>query len=356
MNAERYARHLLAGFSIFLIFLAVSLLARDTGPEQEQGVVRLKSGGYVAFDIKIDSLAPLSMASTLDDSDSNVIHRVLIDEKSGCYLGYDLEVEQFRRPAGIKSISDYINAKQFKLTFRPLSPAHIESLKSNPKYAGLKPHPDFKPEWFFKSARAQELKSLDSIAIDILVNPATGAKVTDVISVNSSPAAGWFSRRPYGTARDFSIDDVDIGVARPQLLVNGECIDCAGGYMVRGTFIHFYAPGRGRFIFSLAPREGYNFQKVGLIQQDKIVFSINGDYYEWISAEPILRDGGFYNLWVLHDPQYDPQAQYEAMKKLGGGGGAGGISVRGATADQVFSSARFAAGAAQSLDYLFPKK
>ena len=353
MNAERYARHLLAGFSIFLIFLAVSLLARDTGPEQEQGVVRLKSGGYVAFDIKIDSLAPLSVASSLDDSDSNVIHRVLIDEKSGYYLGYDLVVEQVPFPKTFNgSMSEFLNFKEFKLTFQPISPAHFESLKGNPKYAGLRPHPEFKPEWFFKSARAQELRSLDSIAVDILVNPTTGARVTDVISVNAFPASGWYSKRPYGASRDFTLDDVDMGVSSGRLLING--VDSGGGGSVRGTLIYFYAAGHGRFIFSLTARDGYNFQKIGLIQQNKIVFSLNGNYYEWLSNGPILHDGGFYNVWVLADPGYDPQAHLAAMTGAGGGGVIGGASATGGA--RTIPPSRYMAGTAASMEYLFPKK
>jgi hypothetical protein len=353
MNARRFAECLLAGISIFLIFLAVSLLARDTGPEQEQGIVRLKSGGYVAFDIKIDSLAPLSMASTLDDSDSNVVHRVLIDEKSGWYLGYDLVVEQLPFPTTFNgSMSALMDFKQFKLTFQPINPAHIESLKSNPKYAGLKPHPDFKSEWFFKSARSQELRWLDSIAVDILVNPVTGAKVTDVISVNSFPASGWYSKRPYGTSRDFTLDDVDMTMSNGRLLING--VDSGGGGSVRGTLIYFYAAGHGRFIFSLMPRKGYNFQKVGLIQQNKIVFSMNGNYYEWLSNEPILRDGGFFNVWVLHDPAYDPQAHLQAMRGGGGGGVMGAAAATGG--NRTITPSRYAAGTAMSMEYLFPKK
>ena len=186
MNVKRYARALIAGIFAILIILAVSLSAREIGPEQEQGIVRLNSGGYVAFDMRIDSQQSLAVASTLDDSDSNVIHRVLLDEKTRYYLGYDLEIEQLAVPKGI-SMAEFINAKRFKLTFRPLDPSHIEKLVRDPKYAGIKPHPDFKAD-FFKTGAVQQLRSLDSIAVTLLVNPTSGALITDVISVNTSPA------------------------------------------------------------------------------------------------------------------------------------------------------------------------
>jgi hypothetical protein len=33
---------------------------------------------------------------------------------------------------------------------------------------------------------------------------------------------------------------------------------------------------------------------------------VGGDHYEWISNAPVLKDGGAWNLWVLHDPKYTP--------------------------------------------------
>jgi hypothetical protein len=63
-------------------------------------------------------------------------------------------------------------------------------------------------------------------------------------------------------------------------------------------------PGQGRFVFSLVPYEGYDFRKVGLIENNRIAFSWKGRSYEWISREAIVGSGGAWNLWVLHDADY----------------------------------------------------
>jgi hypothetical protein len=53
----------------------------------------------------------------------------------------------------------------------------------------------------------------------------------------------------------------------------------------------FYVPERGRFIFSLVPREGYSFEKIGILEGNKIEFVINGERYEWVSGVEILASG-----------------------------------------------------------------
>jgi hypothetical protein len=65
-------------------------------------------------------------------------------------------------------------------------------------------------------------------------------------------------------------------------------------------------PERGRFIFSLVPREGYDFAKVAVLDENRIEFTLNGERYEWLSSESILPNGGTWNLWVLHDTDYTP--------------------------------------------------
>jgi hypothetical protein len=73
-----------------------------------------------------------------------------------------------------------------------------------------------------------------------------------------------------------------------------------------GTLLWFYIPDRGRFIFSLVPREGYEFAKIAVVDDNRIEFTLNNERYEWLSSESILPNGGTWNLWVLHDTNYTP--------------------------------------------------
>jgi len=73
-----------------------------------------------------------------------------------------------------------------------------------------------------------------------------------------------------------------------------------------GALLWLYIPGRGRFIFSLVPRDGYDFQKIAVLDENKITFTIDGEHYEWVSSTSILPSGGTWNLWVLRDTKYTP--------------------------------------------------
>ncbi len=67
--------------------------------------------------------------------------------------------------------------------------------------------------------------------------------------------------------------------------------------------------------------------------------------------EPIMRDGGFWNLWLLYDPDFDQQAFLERLKGMGGG-----VSTRGAPTPKKTDGWHVSAGAPISMEYLFPKK
>jgi hypothetical protein len=77
-----------------------------------------------------------------------------------------------------------------------------------------------------------------------------------------------------------------------------------------GALIWFYVPDKGRFIFSLTPREGYDFEKIAQIEDNKITFNIGEDVYEWVSSTPIVGSGGKWNLWVLRDKRYTSSVFY----------------------------------------------
>src|SRR5262249_17304442 len=107
--------------------------------------------------------------------------------------------------------------------------------------------------------------------------------------------------------RDFTLDAVALEMKDYSLLVNDNLV--ATGKSKNGcanALLWIYIPNHGRFIFSLFPREGYSFQKTGIVAGNKIEFTLNGDHYQWLSSAPILREEGTWNLWVLHDVSYTP--------------------------------------------------
>ena len=112
---------------------------------------------------------------------------------------------------------------------------------------------------------------------------------------------------PRNLPRDFTLDAVELSIKDYRLLLNGSVVSVGKSTSpVAGALVWFYVQGRGRFIFSLAPRDGYEFQKVGIVDGNRIEFTMGGDRYEWLSASPILTGGGTWNVWVLHDPKYSP--------------------------------------------------
>ncbi len=287
-------------FCLFIVFFIAPAQERA----KRQLIVPLAEGGFVAFksetawaDTKKTSLNFQEMQGVFDSQalvdENHVIHRVLVDKAGKFIFGYDLFVEP--KPA----------AKQFKIAVNPLDSQFEGKLlarssdgqQSSPANARISTLP--------QSAEPQLLEDGDSFALDLLINQNTGIKIVDIVKVSFDRSSLW-DINPRTLPRDFTPDAVELSIKDYRLLINGTAVAFGKSGGCTGSLIWFYLPDRGRFIFSLVPREGYEFQKVGVVDNDKIEFTIKGDHYEWISSAPVLRGGGAWNLWVLHDPTYTP--------------------------------------------------
>ena len=74
-----------------------------------------------------------------------------------------------------------------------------------------------------------------------------------------------------------------------------------------GTVVWFYLPGKGQFIFSSNPHDGFDFQKVGTVSGNTFSFWYKDELYEVTSTSQIIKDGGVTDLWLLHDASYRPK-------------------------------------------------
>lgn len=262
----------------------------EGNPGQAPGKVvsPLKGGGFVAFDVRTTPPGPQNLPMSLANVESNIVHRVFIDEKNRLCFGYDLRIEPLQTD------------RKFRLVIDPIAEDYVQRLRAMPSLGAISPHPGSNPNSIAQFRGPQILNDGDSLVIDVLENPTNGTRISDVITVT------FFESRLRTAAkqeqpRDFSIDDMELSVNNYRLLLNGNVIWGPPSGGCSGTIIWFYLPGRGRFVFSLIPREGLDFKKTGVIEHNKISFSLDGEHYEWISSSPVLAIDGIWNLWVLHD-------------------------------------------------------
>ncbi len=262
-------------------------------------LVELNQAGFVSFKAEAREVSPVSrsvgwpMVFTpqyfLDEN--NVVHRVLVDKAGAFVFGYDLVVKPL---AG---------TKQFEVSVRPLSADFEELLRKrqtpNAPRARLGLNIPTLP-----ATEAQILDDGDAFALDLLVNTQLGIKIVDVVKLSFDRAR--LIERPAAPPRDFTLDKVELAVKDFRLFINGT--EVTGQNVKRdceGALVWFYVTGKGRFIFSLIPRDGHDFKKDAIVEDNKIAFSMDGDYYEWESREPIVPGGGHWNLWVMREAEYD---------------------------------------------------
>jgi hypothetical protein len=283
---------------------------------QRQLVVPLPEAGYVSFHLITTRGGPAPAPAALAEvqaalipqallGEHNTIHRVLVDAAGRFIFGYDLTVEPLTP------------ARRFKVTVKPLSQEFEQQLRARARDGGA-PQSALSAATLPRSAEAQTLDDGDAFELDLLINPQTGVHVTDVVKVAFDRAPLWEV-----SPRDFTADSVELTVRDFRLMLNDKLI--GGGRQpargCAGSLVWFYVPGRGRFIFSLVPRPGYDFQKTGLIEDNMIRFDFKGELYEWISSVPIVGQGGRWYIWLLHDPTYTPEvssAEEIARKARGG--------------------------------------
>ncbi|MET0625715.1 MAG: hypothetical protein ABW250_22460 [Pyrinomonadaceae bacterium] len=253
-------------------------------------IVPMQSGAFVV--IRTESSPPSAgeAAGNLIESEDkpNLLHRVFVDSSNELFFGYELLVERAAE------------ARYFWVTVRPLSEDYLRELQERPAFRARRLHPGYNATAF--PAAPQLLRDGDTFALDVFRSPRTGTKIVDVIQVSLTDPSlrGAAADAP---ARDFRPDDVQLRVSDYKLKVNGETVYRSTGG-VAGALVWFSLGDRGRFIFSLVERPGFDFKKVGSVRHNTVAFEWDGETYEWESAQPVVGAGGNWNIWVLHDPDY----------------------------------------------------
>ena len=279
---------------LLLLVYGLAITAAAQNPAKRQVVLQVSNGGFVAFRSEMPGVADNSLAALIYtqafNGENRIIHRVLTDAQKNVVFGYDLWVN-----------ADPI-AKKFSIAVLPADEAFRHTFLKD--FTPSRPNGPFAT--FPKSTTPQTLDDGDAVSLDLLVNNESGVRIVDVVSVTfnrSTLRENNFESAP----KDFTLDAVSLAVKNYSLTINGNLVGKSKSSIgATGALLWFYVPERGRFIFSLVPREGYDFAKVAVLDGNRIEFTVDGERYEWLSSESILPNGGTWNLWVLHDTNYTP--------------------------------------------------
>jgi hypothetical protein len=284
---------------IFLLLIhCLGVAATAQNPAKRQLVMQVSNGGFVAFRSETpgtkntpdsNSLAAL-LYSQAFAGNNRIIHRVLTDAQNNVVFGYDLWVN-----------ADPI-VKKFSVVVLPADEAFRRTFLKD--FTPTRANASFAT--FPKSTSPQMLDDGDAVSLDLLVNNESGVKIVDVVSVTFDRSTLRESNLD-SAPKDFTLDAVALSMKNYSLTINGNLAAKSKSKIgAEGALLWLYVPERGRFIFSLVPREGYNFAKIAVLDGNRIEFTVNREHYEWLSSDSILPNGGTWNLWVLHDTDYVP--------------------------------------------------
>jgi hypothetical protein len=202
-------------------------------------------------------------------------------------------------------IDDPIHKRSFgyDLAVTPDAGANTVQLKIAPmKFADGKPY-SVQPGWtLIELPRYPVIPKVnvgETVALDLLVNPATGQKVVDYLTVAKS------IHQAEGPAQDFTQSDVELSLMKPQVQVNGKPSGSAAVGAV-GQVIWLYMPRHGRFSLSLMPDERRGFVRNGTASGATFSFHDGATEYRVDCAARVAPGPGRYNLYVRHEPGWYP--------------------------------------------------
>lgn len=236
-------------------------------------------------------------------SDGDKVHRILTFEKRKEYSGYTLE------------FSPHSEKDKFIVKIKPLSIKPSKRIVPSIENWSFRPLAKYPDEMIVNDG--------DTIFIDVLENSTTKEKVTDLIKITRKKRefGGYFAeRKSQKPIKDFTVEDIELRLMKYKVLVNNEkTAEIGGGAMGNLIWVHFpNGKNKGRFIFSLIQRDGYDFKKIGTISSEKIEFNFNGDNYKFTTETPILLASETWNLWVLYDPEYKTDSKSFVNGAAGG--------------------------------------
>jgi len=202
------------------------------------------NGVHINFATRLEpGTPPISKHGGGTLTEQNIIKRHICNFENDTYFGYDLVIDP--RDGGV-----------YQLRFSPLSITPKKMAEIFDKV------PNWTPLPLPGGPVTMEARAGDTVALELFVNPGTGQKVTDYLTINGG---GWTGVKVSGPARYFGAENAGIELSAAQVTVDGRVVHSERG-AISGEAVWVDLPEHGRFVFSPAPRPDLGMRKAGEIR------------------------------------------------------------------------------------------
>ena len=268
-----------------VIALAIALAAQPRGITWRS--VWFEDGTALDFYTQATgSTTPVSASGSMMADIFSGMHRVVVDKDGRLLFIYGVDAWRDALP------------QTFFVRIKPVDPDLEQNRASNmPHLFSKATHP------FPTVAAVRDFPGVrlgDAIVLDILQNPATGEKISDVISPIETAAARAVA------ADEFHLDG-------PRVVVNGQTMTVAGSGTAAGTGLALRLPAKGTFYLSTEPNARYGFQPAGRVDRDRLTVTLGDDRLEIAGSGNILKKSAQHTIWGYREA--GPDRQYTALEQ-----------------------------------------
>jgi hypothetical protein len=257
---------------LLLGFFAVGLFA------QEHKLTAFSNGVEVEFLAKVEPDGGVSLPGAVAVEKDGTVHRQISDRQNRRQFGYNLRVEPLPDPQTVRV---------------RIAPLTLFGTLDGWTSIALAKYPDL-----------PVVRIGETVAFDLLANPATGQKIVEYLTLRRSE----FERlRASGSPTDFTLADVNFTLDEPRVWTNGKLEEATvdNSYGVSAHILWLYLP-EGAFEISVPPETSQGFRKAGLVAGKTLVFREGSNEYRVESETPIVPGEGLYNVYILRDPDWGP--------------------------------------------------
>ena len=250
-----------------LFFAAAALSIAQVSPAS----IALSNGVRLRISTSFgDPTGEQTIKPELMPASGDSFYRMFRDQDNLAVYAYRLQVD---RPSG----------DDFHLIVRPTG-EHFAL--EHPEADGGKPIPTVSEAHELVQSRPGE-----PVRFTVFRTPGEGVDVVDTITLVTSD-----DQPPSGALR----------FADLQVSLNQNSVNLLAAGNVAGRFVMFYLPGKGGYFFAASPVPGKPFVGAGTIDDKRMQFTIDNETFECTSAEQILSETERGEVWVYHDPNYQP--------------------------------------------------